>query len=91
MYDALRLPHPPSRLALLGAAIVRVALWPARVLETRRTMNQLAGMSDFELRDIGLTRQDLAAVTALPLDEDPSRHLAGARAARAGMRRGKAA
>jgi uncharacterized protein YjiS (DUF1127 family) len=83
MYDALGLPTPPSRFALVGAAIVRAALWPARVIETRRTMNQLAGMSDFELRDIGLTRQDLADVTARPQDEDPTAYLANARASRA--------
>jgi uncharacterized protein YjiS (DUF1127 family) len=83
MYDALGLPTPPTRFALLGAAIARAVYWPVRVIETRRTMNQLAGMSDFELRDIGLTRQDLADVTARPLDEDPTGHLASARASRA--------
>ena len=83
MYDALGLANPRSRLALLGAGIVRALLWPARVIETRRTLSQLAGMSDFELRDIGLTRQDLANLTARPLDEDPTRHLESARASRA--------
>jgi uncharacterized protein YjiS (DUF1127 family) len=86
MYDALGLPARPSFLALLGAGIVRALLWPARVIETRRTMSQLAGMTDFELRDIGLTRQDLADVTARPLDDDPTCHLASARAARARVR-----
>jgi uncharacterized protein YjiS (DUF1127 family) len=82
MYDALGLPARPSRFALLAAATVRVLLWPARVLEARRTLNQLAGMTEFELRDIGLTRQDLADLSARPLDEDPTRHLASARASR---------
>ncbi len=90
MYDTLGLPRPPSRLAHFGALFVRVLLWPARVIEARRTMNQLAGMTDFELRDIGLSRQDIANVSARPLDEDPTPHLANARSARlrAGMRAG---
>ena len=86
MSDALCPAHSPSRLASLGAGIVRVLKWPARVIEARRAMNQLAGMSDFELRDIGLSRTDLANVTARPLDEDPTNDLARARAARMGMR-----
>jgi hypothetical protein len=32
----------------------------------------LARMSEYELRDIGLTRSDLNDATALPLDADPS-------------------
>jgi hypothetical protein len=45
-------------------------------------MSQLARMSEYELRDIGLTRQDLFDATALPLDADPSALLARRRAAR---------
>jgi len=85
MYDTLGLPASRSWLALLGAKALRVLLWPARVIEARGTMNQLAGMTDLELRDIGLTRQDLADVTARPLDEDPTRYLVCARAARLHM------
>jgi uncharacterized protein YjiS (DUF1127 family) len=85
MHNALGLPNSRSSLALLGAGVLRALLWPARVIEARRTMSQLAGMTDFELRDIGLTRQDLADVTARPLDEDPTRYLVGARSARAHM------
>ena len=48
----------------------------------RRAMTQLAQMSDYELRDIGLTRQDVVDVTALPLDEDPTALLARRRARR---------
>jgi uncharacterized protein YjiS (DUF1127 family) len=57
--------------------------WPARVGAARRTMSQLARMSDYELRDIGLTRQDVADANALPLDADPSSLLVRRRAARA--------
>ena len=35
-------------------------------------MSELARMSEYELRDIGLTRSDLNDATALPLDADPS-------------------
>jgi hypothetical protein len=45
-------------------------------------MSQLAGMSDYELRDIGLIRQDLGDASALPLDADPSALLVRRRAAR---------
>lgn len=86
MSHALDHRRSPSLFAALGAAALRVLRWPARVIEARRTLNQLAGMSDFELCDIGLSRQDLANVTARPLDEDPTSYLVSARAARAGRR-----
>ena len=72
-----------ARQASRGAAALRRALaWPARVGAARRTMSQLARMSDYELRDIGLTRQDVSDASALPLDADPSALLARRRAAR---------
>jgi uncharacterized protein YjiS (DUF1127 family) len=79
--------HSQVRLArALGAAVVRVLLWPARVVAARRTLAQLAGLSEYELRDIGLSRQDLVDFTARPLDEDPTPHLVRSRAARARAR-----
>jgi uncharacterized protein YjiS (DUF1127 family) len=63
--------------------IRRALTWPARVAEARRTLTQLAQMSDRELSDIGLLRSDLADASALPRDEDPGERLARARAARA--------
>ncbi|MGO8798029.1 MAG: DUF1127 domain-containing protein [Roseiarcus sp.] len=65
-----------------GSAVVRALLWPARVVAARRTLAQLAGLSEYELRDIGLSRQDLVDFTARPLDEDPTPHLSRSRAAR---------
>ena len=53
-------------------ALWRVLTWPARVGAARRTMSELARMSEYELRDIGLTRSDVNDATALPLDADPS-------------------
>jgi uncharacterized protein YjiS (DUF1127 family) len=61
-------------------ALWRVLTWPARVSEARRTMSELARMSEYELRDIGLTRSDVNDATALPLDADPSGLLARRRA-----------
>jgi uncharacterized protein YjiS (DUF1127 family) len=66
------------------STMIRRALsWPARVVEARRTLAQLAQMSDRELSDIGLLRSDLADASALPRDEDPGERLARARAVRA--------
>ncbi len=53
-------------------ALWRILTWPARVSAARQTMADLARMSEYELRDIGLTRSDLNDATALPLDADPS-------------------
>src|SRR5271155_1311144 len=53
-------------------ALWRVLTWPARVGAARRTMSDLARMSEYELRDIGLIRSDVNDATALPLDADPS-------------------
>ena len=61
--------HPASHAA---DALWRILTWPARVSAARRTMSGLARMSEYELRDIGLTRSDLNDATALPLDADPS-------------------
>jgi len=77
-----RLPRP-SLLDKLAAFLVRAALWPIRVVEARRTLAQLATLSEYELRDVGLTRQDLVDLTARPLDEDPTPHLNRARIGRA--------
>ena len=41
--------HRPL-LSAIGAGIARAVLWPSRVLEARRTLSQLAGLSEYELR-----------------------------------------
>lgn len=65
------------------ADVLRRALsWPARVGHARRTMTQLARMSEHELRDIGLSRQDVSDATALRIDEDPTALLVRRRAGR---------
>jgi uncharacterized protein YjiS (DUF1127 family) len=61
--------HPVSHAA---NALWRILSWPVRVSATRRMMSELARMSEYELRDIGLTRSDINDASALPLDADPS-------------------
>jgi uncharacterized protein YjiS (DUF1127 family) len=58
------------------SAIKRALLWPARVLEARRELEMLAAMSEYELKDIGLTRSDIGDATALPADASPTHFLA---------------
>ena len=76
MIDRPRYAQPVSaRLSAAGRAALglldRILLWPARALESRRLLDDLGRMSDHELRDIGLTRQDLRDATALPSSRDP--------------------
>ena len=72
-----------SRFDKAAALLARIVMWPIHVIEVRRTLAQLAALSDYELRDVGLTRQDLVDITARPLDEDPTPHLNRARVGRA--------
>lgn len=60
--------------------LLRIAAWPLRVLAARQAMAQLGAMSDRELADVGLHRQDLRDATALGLAADPTEMFA-ARAA----------
>ncbi len=72
-----------ARQASHGAAALRRAFsWPARISAERRAMRQLARMSDFELRDIGLVRQDVVDAAALRPEAERSAN-AGAAARRA--------
>ena len=71
--------HPSHAAA---ATLRRVLSWPARVAQARRTMAQLARMSDVEMRDIGLVRQDVVDESALRLDIDPRAPLGRRRAGR---------
>jgi uncharacterized protein YjiS (DUF1127 family) len=73
--------------SMLGG-LARIAWWPVRVAQARRSFAPLAQMSDYELHDIGLTRQDLWNAASLPLDQDPTRYLAGAATDAARHRRG---
>ena len=52
-------------------------------------MAELSRMSEYELRDIGLTRPDVNDATALPLDDDPSALLVRRRAGASAPSRGR--
>ena len=67
--------------ALLAVADAALS-WPFRVTENRRLRSTLAALSDHALKDIGLTRVDLADATALPSGRDPGRFLAARRSER---------
>jgi uncharacterized protein YjiS (DUF1127 family) len=64
-----------AMLATVGSFIWRILAWPVRVSQARATINDLARMSDHELRDIGLSRQDLRDAASLVLDDDPTHFL----------------
>jgi uncharacterized protein YjiS (DUF1127 family) len=74
-------PHMASHMASRAAgAVWRVVAWPARVGAARRAMSELARMSDYELRDIGLTRSDINDTSARPRTAPPTGLLARRRA-----------
>jgi hypothetical protein len=54
----------------------RIISWPVRAALARRSFAPLARMTDYELHDIRLIRQDLWNAASLPLDDDPTRYLA---------------
>ena len=58
------------------SALRRLAGWPSRVAAARAALRQLAGMSERELADVGLARQDLRDASALAPNEDSARALA---------------
>ncbi|MCL6705397.1 DUF1127 domain-containing protein [Pseudomonas sp. R2.Fl] len=64
--------YRPSRLARLWAALTRLS----RALANRRAATRLADLDDFQLADIGLTREDVAHILRTSsLAEDPTRRL----------------
>lgn len=68
---------PSSPLAgALSSLTTSVLSWPGRFIRHRRLMDQLSRMSDLELRDIGLVRQDVVDAGTVAFADDPSRVLA---------------
>ncbi len=68
-----------TKTAILVKAVAlakRVVLWPGRVMTARQHAAILHRLDERELRDIGLTRQDVLSTSALDMDQDPSLHLA---------------
>ena len=62
-----------ARQAAYGAAeLKRAFTWLAQVGAARASMAQLARMSDIEMHDIGLVRQDTVDLDAVSLDAEAS-------------------
>jgi uncharacterized protein YjiS (DUF1127 family) len=59
-----------------GRLLMRLLLTPVRFYRARARFAELAALSDLQLRDIGLMRQDIANASALPRDVDPTPELA---------------
>ena len=57
--------------AYSGQLVARV--W--RLFKNRQQANELAGLTDEQLKDIGLTRGDVRRALTLPLHSDPTSHL----------------
>ncbi len=69
-----------SRLAAAALATAdAVTMWPFRMSENRRILDSLGAMDNHQLRDIGLSRQDLRDATALGADRDPGRFFSARR------------
>jgi uncharacterized protein YjiS (DUF1127 family) len=67
----------PSRTRDTILSLARtMLLWPVRFYRARRDLAVLGGLSDHELKDIGLMRTDLSDATGFPRDEDPTLRLA---------------
>ena len=70
------------------SSALRLITLPLRVFAARRAMAQLGAMSERELADVGLCRQDLRDASALRFGEDPTAMFAARTAER---RRARAA
>lgn len=68
------------RALALSAAGSVAEIW--RRHHNRRAIRKLMALDRDALKDIGLSRSDVAGALALPLSKDPSRHLADALAER---------
>ena len=59
----------------LGRRVLRLVAWIDLVLQIRRERNQLAGLSDHELCDIGITRAQADAESYRGLSHIPRNRL----------------
>ena len=65
------------RLARICSLIIGAAVrWPVKIHRNRQILHSLHPMSESELADIGLCRQDLSDSTALPLTSEIGAFLA---------------
>ena len=64
-------------LALVGQAAAALVLAPFHLFDERQLRTRLAQLNEHELADIGLSRQDIADATALPLSSEAGAFLSG--------------
>ncbi|UDL95135.1 DUF1127 domain-containing protein [Lichenihabitans sp. PAMC28606] len=63
-------------LPLISNATSTLISWPRRAYESRRLSWTLAQMSEHDLSDIGLSRQDVVDTSAMPLGSNVGEFLA---------------
>ena len=68
--------RPAGAFDTLAALALSIVKKPVQFYKTRSELNQLSGMSDHELSDIGLSRTDLVTASGYPADQDPTTVLA---------------
>ena len=61
---------------VVAGTLIHILTWPVRVARARRDFAMLARLGERDLRDIGLTGQDLRDMSALPLFADATTVLA---------------
>lgn len=62
----LRHEAQPAAQGFYAGILVKASTWLLRMGETWRQRRQLGGLSDWQLRDIGLSRADVEAEVAQP-------------------------
>ncbi|MBV9114842.1 MAG: DUF1127 domain-containing protein [Hyphomicrobiales bacterium] len=80
------LPRDAGPASRLLAAMKTAVFWPLRVVRARGELEMLARMTEYELKDIGLSRSDVGDATALPADASPTEFLAARVEERSGRR-----
>lgn len=58
-----------------AARVARAAAGLLAIWNSRRAMRQLSDLSDWELADLGLVREDIARAYEVPLLDDPTLRL----------------
>lgn len=79
------LPIPAAPRAQFVLRLVRLAAETLRLWNSRRSLRRLEELNDWELFDIGLTREDIAIARRARFPEDPTQQLERMRRAREGL------
>lgn len=89
----LHTPDRPRRIPAIAGRVAaisrRIAAAVSRDAINRRVLRQLSAMSERDLKDIGLVRQDVVDASSLYADRDASLFLVGRRDERRASRRAR--